>query len=326
MAPLVQFTPAAPPPQPEETLKSVSTRQMYRERQCRLQARDAHVNNTRIHRDYLRFLAATASSNFVMEKNLRYGDLRSLANVPMTQSPAWLATAYHDSPRALSMDATAWTHAEVNPWTTWKASWADRTTHPPPPSKDLNKRRWRDRFLRRHQPKPSSQEANSAKARIPPFVSAFRSAPPVKRPTISPPARKPTAQQGGFIEHLDENPRYQVMLKSDKAPRHVEEQQAKLKLKRISASQGHQNRAVLTKGEDGKRTTEVNVDEKESPDASKDDGGDESDKERRKRDIIKWALCFGSLPPKKVKKSRPGKAEAVDGGSETELPAGEREA
>ena len=277
--------------------------QEYRERLHRLQAQDADVNNTRIRLEYLRFFCTMVSSNYVMWKNLRYDDLKRFANVPGNATPAWLGATYHESPRSLSVDAVAWSQwkTPVCPWTTWKASWNDGVIDHPPPTKcrkESMRHRWRDRLLSRQQSKPSNQEA-----RVHVFVSAFRRAQPVKRARSSRTQKRPRPHQGGFVEHLDENPRYQAMIKSNSV----------LKRRRKGA--------VLTKKSKDAKKAEAVVKQKGVPDGSEGDKVDGTDRERRKRKITlmvaRWALCLGSLPGRT--RYRPNKAMAADEGANMEL-------
>jgi hypothetical protein len=94
----------------EEAFGSYNTRTDYRESLLFLQRQEADNDNARMRREWLRFLLTMASAKFVMEKHLKYGELRDLARVPKAQDPAWLGRAYQEAPRALSMDAMQWSH------------------------------------------------------------------------------------------------------------------------------------------------------------------------------------------------------------------------
>lgn len=120
------------------------------------------------------------------------------------------------------MDAVDWTdwRPAVDPWTTWKAPWYEWGIHVVPPkehcgTKNTFPRRMLERFLKVFQLKPSTQPPKTR-----PYVSALCRTLPSNRPR---PAghRSPTAVEGGFIEHLDHNPRYRAMLENVRRGRSV---------------------------------------------------------------------------------------------------------
>ncbi|KZM18499.1 hypothetical protein ST47_g10363 [Ascochyta rabiei] len=152
--------------QAEASLESQKIVHLHRVRQGRITAEGNDVDHARICHDHVRALCTLASSKFVMEGQLRYEWLRGLAQLPQTADPAWAGIAYRACWRALSMDATMWTHWETPacPWTTWKASWADGSVGAVGPVKRPSG--WKELLLRRHQPKPFSRRARNPHPRI----------------------------------------------------------------------------------------------------------------------------------------------------------------
>lgn len=252
-----------------------------------LQEQAADTDNARIHHDHRRALLTFASSNMVMEQGIGYGWLRLLAQLSEAADPAWAGIAYQEAPRALSADASMWTHWETPacPWTTWRASWADPSIHPPPPMKFPS--RWRDRFLKRHQPKPGCKaESIQKKTTVPP-------------PTIY----KTSAIGSRFMEHLPEN--YESAVQ---------------KLRKQLARFRHQDRVVRTpKGHTLNRKTGTIVNKVVCEVSNEDVEDDASEGPIKKRNILSDLLCGGLQQKKGPAPSKSttqnGKCEKRDGGT-----------
>ena len=296
----------------EKSFGSYNTRTDYRESLLFLQRQEADNDNARMRREWFRFLLTMASAKFVMEKHIKYAELRDLARVPKAQDPAWLGRAYQEAPRSLSMDAMQWSHWEspVCPWTTWKASWENRPVHPPPTLRRFTKRSWKERILRKHpKARPISAIGN---------VSAYNPEHAMRR------LPKPAGiGKHRFVEHLDEHPEYTAKLRKEELtdPNNPSFPKARERLRRECEKTGlelakhrHQNRAVLTeKGQDlWKEKTGMFINKKDYPNWS----GDEdvfSERSRRRSNWFRKWFCLGSLPPlppKKIKRYRAGTADS----------------
>lgn len=280
----------------------------YHEAQRCLQAQDAKINDERIRHDHFRFLLTVAASHIKKTENLRCDELSRLAQVPEVELGAWLGQAYRESPRPLSMDAAGWTDwtTPACPWTTWKASWNEwgiQVAPPTKPTKTSFPLRMKERFLEMFQQKPSLQ-----RPKTPHYVSAFRRALPLRRPR-PPVCKSPTPQQGGFIEHLDENGRYQEMLNNDSGKGVVHANKS-IDALATEALIDAQNAA------DSKDKAKISIDTKDVPKDCMNMRDDATDEEHRKRDIvmmlIKVLFCSGQPSPRPrnhLSKARPEHAE-----------------
>ena len=302
----------------EASLGSHNTMSDYRNTFVFLQRQQNDIDNARLHREWLRFILTEASAKFVMEKHLRYGELRELANLPVSENPAWVGKAYQEAPRALSMDATQWTHWETPmcPWTTWKASWEDRTVHPPPKLRKLNKRSWRDRILgRNRKAKPISAISN---------VTASNPHHGLRKI-----AKAAKIAKHRFVEHLIEGPEYKrnedrlrkEELGDPKNPSFPEGreglQREHERIRRELAQHRHQNRVVVMESDldnSWQEKTGNFIDREDYPLL----GGDGEvcyERERKKRNWFRKWFFFGllkELPPKRIYNRLPGTA-ASDG-------------
>jgi hypothetical protein len=204
------FTVARPP---EESLWSYHTMFNYRETQRRLYAQDTEVNDERIRRDSVRLFLSVAGSDFKKAQNLRCEELCALTKTPNVEVESWLRNTYHEFTRPLSMDAANWTdwNTPACPWTTWKASWNERGIHVLPPKKHCGRKHTLPRRIMGHFFNLFQPELSPKAPETPPNVSALRRTLPSDRPQ-APSGRSPTPAQGGFIENLEENARYQDML------------------------------------------------------------------------------------------------------------------
>lgn len=297
---------------PEERLWSHHT-MFNHEAQRRLQAQDARINDERIRHDRFRFLLTVAASHIKKVENLRCDELSRLAQVPEVEMDAWLGQAYHESPRPLSMDAVGWTDwtTPACPWTPWKASWNEWGIHvtlPTKPTKTSFPRRMKERLLEKFQQKPSLQ-----RPKTPHYVSAFRRALPLRRPR-PPVCKSPTPQQGGFIEHLEENLRYQKMLNNDsgKSVAHAKKSIDALVTEALIDAQN---------AADSTDKAKISIDKKDVPKGCKDMRNNAIDEEHRKRNIvvvlIKLLFCSEQSSPRL--KNRLSKARLERAGEEEQL-------
>jgi len=263
----------------DEIIGSAHTMQGYRESQRILQEDAAEIDSARIHGAHIRGFLTLASSNVTMAQNLQYGLLRHLAQLPEAADPVWAGIAYHESPRSLSMDAMMWTHWEpaTCPWTTWKASWVDRTTHPAPPMNfkvKKSKISWKDRLLQLYRPK-----------------AGYKSKRIKKVTSIQPPTIQKTGAGGSrFVEHVPKPPQ-NLGTRPDYPPDNLVQ-----KLGRQLASQRHQNSVVITaRGEGIKNKMAVDINGKDLAASSKEEKDVVCGKPMRKRDIVKELFCFGFM-------------------------------
>lgn len=243
--------------------------QEYRERQRELMEQAAAVDKARLRLDYIRNLCIMQASNFMMKKNLKFNELQKLANMKETADPLWARTAYNQSTRPLSMDAVAWTHWDraACPWTTWRASWNDEQMRPSLSLSRLSSR-WKDRLLRRHQPKPFSRSARNPHATT----------------------HKRSVRKSHFFEHLPENQNYGRL----ELARHRHRNRMVLTTK--------------SRGVKERMGTIAEKDDHAEERGDKRDTGREPKPRKKKRDALKYVLqntlysCLG-YPPKKVKET-----------------------
>ncbi|KAH6625190.1 hypothetical protein C7974DRAFT_196058 [Boeremia exigua] len=221
------------------------------------------------------------SSNLMLWKNPRYDDLRRFAEVPEIATPSWLGPAYRESPRSLSMDATAWMYRDASATPlTGRNTFRDKRTLRFAPSDKAPKsskwRSWKSRLFCR----------KSQQARVPGFVSAAERSQPSRRPRSPTRGKRPQPDQGGLTEHLGESRRYRDIV--ERAWRGVEV----LRAKRDVRQEGEAVIESMVPGVKGE--TSVGIKE-----AGITDGGqDEVVKKRRKRDVATTILraVFG-FPP-----------------------------
>lgn len=209
------------------------------------------------------------ASSFMMEKNLKCDELQELAKVTGTVDPLWASNAYQQSTRPLSMDAVAWTHWDraACPWTTWRASWNDKQIRPSLSLPRLSSR-WKDRLLRRHQPKPFSRSARNPHAT----------------------ARKRSVRKSHFFEHLPENENYGKL----ELARHRHRNRV------VLTSRGKRTKERMGTIAERDDNAEEGGDEKDAEQVPK--------LQKRKRDVLKYVFQNTVFPrlrylPKKVKET-----------------------
>lgn len=225
----------------------------------------ATVDKARLRLDYIRNLYIMQASKFMMEKNLKCDELQELANVADTADPLWVTNAYQQSTRPLSMDAVVWTHWDhaACPWTTWRASWNEKQIRPSLSLPRLSSR-WRDRLLRRHQPKPFSRSARNPHATV----------------------RNRSVRKSHFIEHLPENQNYGKL----ELARHRHRNRV------VLTSKGKGTKEKMGTIAERDDHTEEGGDEKYAEQVPK--------PQKRKRDVLRYALqntvfpCLVYLPKK----------------------------
>ena len=183
-----QYAQAHPPLPPKSPLPVASKMQLYRSRQQQIQARELIVNNSRTHLDHIRFLCAMAPIKPGRQKSLSFNDSGLPTQGPRHIAPAQLCSLSPSRSRSRSM-----------------GDLLEQSTQPNDSTKLA-----KSSSMRRHLQKILDQCRQ--KSHAPHFVSVHRRGYPSKSPSSPATRKQPRPRQGGFIEHIEENKRYQAML------------------------------------------------------------------------------------------------------------------
>ena len=290
----------------------VSEMQLYRSRQQQIQARELIVNNSRTHLDHIRFLCAMAPIKPSRQKSLSFNDSGLPTQDPRNIAPAQLYSLSPSQSRSRSLDDLL-----------------KQSTQPNDSTKKLAK----SSSMRRHLQNILDQCRQ--RSHTPHFVSVHRRGSPSKRPSSPATRRQPRPQQGGFIEHIKENKRYQALLGTinqagwTRVQNRTEAGEAK---DTTAQSAGHhrvrkrvmflleralpegQHSAGEQRGSGGRRA--VRGQSRQRPRSGL-QGSEDGPAARRRtrfdrvRRWVRWILCLPPVPPRP--RSRRGKARVVRG-------------
>jgi hypothetical protein len=183
-----QYAQAGPPLPPKSPLRVVSKMQLCRSRQQQIQARELIVSNSRTHLDHIRFLCAMAPIKPSRQKSLSFNDSELPTQDPRNQASGQLYSLSPSRSRSRSMDDLL-----------------GQSPHPIDSTKLA-----KSSSMRRHLQKFLDQCRQ--KSHAPHFVGVHRRGYPSKHPSSPATRKQPRPRQGGFIEHIEENKRYQAML------------------------------------------------------------------------------------------------------------------
>jgi hypothetical protein len=183
-----QYAEAGPPLPLKSPFRVVSKMQLYRSRHQRIQARELVVNNNRAHLDYIRFLCAMAPIRPSRQKSLSFNDSGLPTQDPWNAATTQLHSLSLSRSRSRSMDHLLGRSAQ--------------STDSTKLAKSSSMRRHLQNFLNQCR----------QKSHVPHFVGVRRRGCPAKRPNSPATRKQPRPQQGGFIEHIEGNKRYQAML------------------------------------------------------------------------------------------------------------------
>lgn len=181
--------------------------QTCRNRLQQIQAEESKVNNSRIRLDSARFKFALAPFRPPVKRYMSCGGFERTTDDTRNEITTMQDSVRFRLPRSLSTDRLLrWLHETptfpLATRTTSKEEQPAPSTLSTEPRKSSSLcQRWRDFISQRRRTPP-----------LPHTVSAIRQASPSKRPHSPMTRKQPTPHQGGFIEHLGENARYQDMV------------------------------------------------------------------------------------------------------------------